>query len=98
MAIRTTDTNPTISTDRIKEILLIETEIDKHLLEHCVNGRSSYMINVSDKDVVNLIVARYQKAGWHVVIGYAGAHLYRLEFEDIDQIEPTKKIKAIKPK
>ena len=96
MVVRTTDTNPSISTERIKEILLIETEIDKHLLEHLIDGRTSYMINAVDRETVNLVIARYEKNGWFVKIGYEGTHLFRLDFEDIDQIEVTKKITGVK--
>jgi len=97
MVVRTTDTNPAISTERIKEILLIEAEIDKHLLEHLISGKASYMINAPDREMVKLVMARYEKNGWSVRIGYEGAHLFRLDFEDIEQVEITRKILGIKP-
>ena len=96
MAVKTTDTNPQVSTDKIKEILRLETEIDRFLLEHLRAGRASYLITVADRSLVDILMARYTKSGWTVCIGYAGEHLYRLEFEDPEQLDPTTKIKVIR--
>lgn len=97
MAIRTSDTNPSLSTGKIREILSIENEIDKHLLKHLINGKTSYLITCSDKTVVDVLMERFKRAGWTVTLAYAGGHLFRVEFEDPDQIEITKKINAIRP-
>lgn len=92
MAIRTTDTNPATSTERIKEVLVLETEIDRHLLEHLYDGKASYMMTCTDKSIADLIVVRYTQAGWIVCMGYAGKQIFRLDFEDVDQLPDTRKI------
>lgn len=97
MAIRTSETNPSLSTGKIREILTIENEIDKHLLQHLINGKTSYLVTCSDKAVVDVLIERFRRAGWVVTLAYSGGHLFRVEFEDPDQVEITRKIQAMRP-
>ena len=92
MAIRTTDTNPVLSTGKIKEILTLENEIDKHLLLHLLGGKTSYLVTASDRAVVDVLITRYERVGWNVRLAYSGENLFRIEFEDPDQVEITRKI------
>lgn len=97
MAIKTHDTNPTLSSTVIREILTLENEIDKHLLQHLINGKTTYLVTASAKNVVDLLIERYRRTGWTVLLAYSSDHLFRLEFEDPDQMEITRKMKAIRP-
>jgi hypothetical protein len=97
MAIKTHDTNPALSTAIIRELLMLENEIDKHLMAHLIGGRTSYLVTASAKNVVDLLIDRFRRAGWTVTLAYTGGHLFRLEFEDPDQMEQTRKLKAIRP-
>jgi hypothetical protein len=97
MAVKTHDTNPTLSTSVIRELLMLENEIDKHLLAHLIGGKTSYLVTASYKGVVDLLMERFRRAGWTVTLVYSGGHLFRLEFEDPDQMEQTRKLKALRP-
>lgn len=97
MAIKTHDTNPQISSTTIRELLTLENEIDKHLLQRLIAGKTSYLVTASNKSVVDTLIERYKRAGWTVVCAYSSEHLFRLEFEDPDQMEITKRLKAIRP-
>ena len=82
-----------ISAKKLKEISFIEADINEQL-KHLRNGKLSYILTCEDKEVADLIVERYTKAGWLVVIKYSGEQMFRLDFEDLDQ--PTRKYKAIR--
>jgi hypothetical protein len=97
MAIKTHDTNPQLSSAMIREILALENDIDKHLLQRLIAGKTSYLVTASGKNVVDILIERYRRAGWTVVCAYGSEHLFRLEFEDPDQMEITKRLKAIRP-
>lgn len=84
MAIKTSETNPSFSTDLLKEILRLENEIDRHLIEHTLHGRASYMAT-SERNVIDSIILNFQKEGWIVKIGYQSDYVFRLDFEDPDQ-------------
>ena len=98
MAIKTHDTNPNISSTLIREILTMESEVDKHLIDNLKNGKTSYLLSASGKESVEELIKRYRKVGWTVTLAYSGDNLFRLEFEDPEQLEVTKKISALKLK
>lgn len=81
MAVRPSDTNPALSTEKIKEVIKWEMEIDLHLLEHLRFGKAMIMLTTS-RDVIEEIIQRYRRKKWKVKIGYEGDFLFRLDFED----------------
>lgn len=97
MVIKTHDTNPQFSSAVVREILTLKNEIDKHLLHRLISGKTSYLVTASGKNVVDILIKRYRRAGWTVVCAYSSDHLFRLEFEDPDWMEITKRLRAIRP-
>lgn len=96
MPVKTSESNPALSTKRIREILLLENEIDAHLLNHLVDGKASHITTITDKTILDVVIDRYQKAGWIVKIAYSSDAMVRITFEDTDQLEQTRKLKAVK--
>jgi hypothetical protein len=84
MAIRACYTDPRYLNHNIREAIRLETEIDDHLLRTTRNGKASYLIS-STADVAQLLILRYTREGWKVSVGYSGANVFRLDFEDPEQ-------------
>lgn len=78
---------------------MLELEIDKHLLDHLVDGKASCLVTASDRSVVDILMKRYEAVGWIVNLAYwtETGNLFRVVFEDPDQVEITKKVNFPRP-
>src|SRR5574337_235484 len=102
MAIKTHDTDPRFSSGRVREIMRLEAEIDKLLLSELRDGRCTVHVTVTDKESLDILLARYKKNNWTVIPTAIQPNEYKLRFEDSSQLEPTRRLtplrmEAVKP-
>jgi hypothetical protein len=97
MAVKTHDTNPRISSTQIREILKLENEIDGYLMNHLSDGKAHCIIKSSSQEVIDEVIKRYKRVGWTIIAIAAGDGLWKLTFEDPDQLEVTKRLRPVKP-
>lgn len=68
MAVKTSDTDPRLVSGRIREILSLEAEIDMFLLVQLWEGKARLTTTVSDQNTLDILLLRYRKNGWVVVL------------------------------
>jgi hypothetical protein len=109
MAIKTSDTDPRLSSGRVREVLAHEAVIDKVLLQSLKDGRASVMVKVTDKETLDILLLRYRKNGWVVNAvpksasqsssfssPFGSEGIFVLSFEDSNQLELTKPQRILK--